>query len=90
MTCDFQKELSIVPGVDKLVLRRAAERDATQYKRPGIVGELLVAVVTIFSDSSDCFKMTQAELSSAEGGQNGPQGRKRWPDATISPRMPSS
>ena len=89
MTCDFQKELSVVPRVDKLTLRGAAERDAAQYERAGIIGELLVAVGTLFSDNSDCFKMPQAELCAAEGGQDGPHGRKRGTAAPISPRMPS-
>ena len=53
MACDLQKELSVVPGVNELVLWRATEGDAAQNEWAGIVGELLVAVVTFFPDNGD-------------------------------------
>jgi hypothetical protein len=31
-----------------------------------MVGEFLVAVVTVLSDNGDCFEMTQAEFGDAE------------------------
>ena len=66
MTCDLQKELSVVPGVNELVPRRATEGDAAQNKRAGIKGELLVALVTFFSDDCDGFEVTEAEFGNAQ------------------------
>ena len=85
MTCDLQKELSVVPGVNELVPRRATEGDAAQNERAGIVGELLVAVVTFFSDNGDRFEMTKSEFCYAQGWQRRVYRRKRRTAAAIGP-----
>jgi hypothetical protein len=40
---DFEKEVPIVASVGKLCLRRAAKRNPTKHKRPGVVSEFLLA-----------------------------------------------
>jgi len=54
-----------MPGVNELVLWRATEGDAAQNERAGVVGELLVAVVTFFPDNGDRFEMTKAGFRNA-------------------------
>jgi len=83
MTRDLQKELSVVPGVDEPALWRATEGDATQNEGAGIVGELLVAVVTFFSDNGDRFEMTKSEFCYAQGWQRRVYRRKRRTAAAI-------
>ena len=77
MACDLQKELSVVPGVNELFLWRATEGDTARNERAGIVGELLVAVVTFFSDNGDRFEMTKSEFCYAQGWQRRVYRQKR-------------
>ena len=77
MTSNFWKELSVVPGVDESVLGWATEGNAAQYEWPGIVGKLLVALVTFFSDNGDRFEMTKSEFRNARKWQRGSNRRER-------------
>ena len=85
MTSNFWKELSVVPGVDESVLGWATEGNAAQYEWPGIVGKLLVALVTFFSDNGDRFEMTKSEFCYAQGWKRRTYRRKRRTDAAIGP-----
>ena len=66
MASNLQKEHAIVPGMEQLVLWGAPERDTTQNERPGMIGELLAAGVTFFSDNGDGFEVTEAGFGNAQ------------------------
>ena len=76
MAIDLEEELSVVPGVDELVLGRATEGNAAQYEWPGIVGKLLIALVAFFSDNGDRFEITKSEFRNAQRWQRGSNRRE--------------
>lgn len=60
MTGDFEKELAVATKVGEFLLERAANRNAAQDKRPGVIGKFLFAVIALFADESDGFELLEA------------------------------
>ena len=85
VTGDLQEKFSVVPGMYELVLWRAAEGYAAENERAGIIGELLIALVTFFSDNGDRFEMTKSEFCYAQGWQRGVYRRERRTAVAFSP-----
>jgi hypothetical protein len=85
MTCDFQEELPVASCVDELVLGGASEGYAAENERSGMVGKLLLPVLTLLSNKGDCLEMSKPELGNAEGWGRGPYRRKRRKTATDGP-----
>jgi len=66
---DSQEETPIVASVGKLLLRRAAERDPAEHKRPRVVSEFLLASIPLVTDQLNSLQVFQCALRDADRRQ---------------------
>lgn len=59
---DLQKELAVLTTVDQLPTRWAAQGEATEHKRAGVVRQLLLSIPTLFSDELDGIELLESQL----------------------------
>jgi hypothetical protein len=66
---DLQKKLSVPSCMDQLTRLGAAERQATEYKRPCMEGEFLFALVALFAGELDGIELPDSPLRYPDGGE---------------------
>ena len=71
MRRNLQKELSVSSRVGQLTGLRAAERQATEDKRPGMEGEFLFALVALLAGELDGIELPDSPLRYPDGGKTG-------------------
>jgi hypothetical protein len=86
MASDVEKEFSIAPAMCQLALWRAAKWNPAKNKRPSIVGELLLAVLSLLVDEADGLYLLESKLCDTDRWQRGPERRKRCVPGGREPR----
>jgi hypothetical protein len=68
---DFEEEVPIAASVGKSFLRRAAKRNPTKHKGPGVVSEFLLARLALLADELNNLQMLQSALRDTDRRQRG-------------------
>ena len=66
---NLEKELSVLPCMGQLTKLRAAERQATEDKRPRVEGELLFAMVALLAGELNGIELPESPLRYPDGGK---------------------
>lgn len=66
MRCDIEKELAVMPRVRKPISRWAAQGNATEHERPGVKGEITMAVFSLLPDEADSLDAFQGPLTNRD------------------------
>ena len=78
VTGDAEEEFPVTSGEGQLVLRWAAEWNATEHERASIEGKLLLAVFSFLADETnglELFEPALGDTDGRQGGLNGGEGR---------------
>ena len=59
---DLQKELAVLATMNQLPGRRAAQGESAEHEWAGVVRQLLLSALTLFSDELDCVELLEPQL----------------------------
>ncbi len=89
MCRDFQEEIPVAAGVDQLVFGWLAQWEAAQYEGPGIVTDLLPAILSLVPDELNGLQVFERALRETDGGQCGLKRSEGRIVASLGPRTAS-
>ena len=70
MSNDFQEKLPVLPAMKQLAGRWTTQRNATEHKRPGMVRQLLLAILALLTHHLNGFKLLNGLLGDANPWQD--------------------
>ncbi len=59
---DLQKELAVPAAMNQLPGRRAAQGESAEHEWAGVVRQLLLSALTLFSDELNCVELLEPQL----------------------------
>ena len=69
MRCDVQEELATMACVHQLGLRRSPQGKPAKYKWPGVEGQRLLTILSLFANEVDRIKLLESTFRNGKNGR---------------------